>query len=151
MLHKVEYPGAGCCDLYLPHGTQGVRHIAHDLKRDKGRVNSQRPGFFFQQILCCSSVVWQRFNVLLRGGRVILSPTPMDPARKTGAEKPRSAQQAKASQAKALTFYLAHFRCLLKMKFITACFSPLLLKLARHLPQMSTLEAADLDNAFPSR
>lgn len=141
MPHKVEYPGARCCDLYLSHGMQGVRHIAHDLKRDKRRVNSWRSGFFFppsQQILCCSSVVWPRFNVLSRGGSVILSSTAMDPASKMEAEKPRSAKQAKASQDKALTFHLTHFKCLLTMRLITPCFSPLLLKIARHLPQTST-------------
>ena len=47
-LHKVEYPYAWCCDLYLPHGTRGIQHIAHDLKRDKVRVNSQRSGIFQQ-------------------------------------------------------------------------------------------------------
>lgn len=113
--------------------------------------STHRDQGFFQQILCCSSVVWQGFNVLSRGGSVILWSTPMGAASKTGAEKACSAQQAKASQAKALTFYLTHFRSLLKKRLITPCFSPLLLKLARHLPQMSTLQAADLETAFPSR
>lgn len=138
--------------IYIyPTGCKEFDTLHMTLKGIKEESTHRDQALFFQQILCCSSVVWQRFNVLSRGGSVILSSTPMDPASKPGAEKPHSAKQAKASQAKTLTFHLTHFRCLLKMRLITPCFSPLLLKTARCLPQMSTLCAADLDNAFPSR
>lgn len=76
-LHKAEYPDAWCYDLCSPHGMRGSRHIAHDLKRDKGRVNSEISSFAAVQILCCSSVIWQRFTLLSRGDSVILSSTPL--------------------------------------------------------------------------
>lgn len=93
---------------------RGIRHIGHDLEKDKGRVSSQKSGMFFQQILYCSSVIWQRFNVLSRDGSVILSSTSAFPTWKTGAIKPWLAKQAKA-----LAFYLTHFGCLPKMRWIT--------------------------------
>ena len=113
--------------IYIyPMGREEFDTLHVTLKGIK-EESTHRDQAFFQQILYCSGVIWQRFNVLSRDGSVILSSTPVCPTWKTGAPKPRLVKQTKT-----LAFYhLTHFRCLPKMRRITLCFSPLLLKIAR--------------------